>query len=219
MKRTKKNMIVILTGWGVLIGSGCWAMSSNNYQIVQDSINFGGTDNAASDNYKIDDTMGETATGLINSENYWAGIGYREMLESEPSIAFSLSKNTISLGVLNGMVVNSDRHSFTVTVSGNGGYSVKIYKDGSLRTSGNEIDDVGDGEVTAGQEEYGIRTSGDNGQCNSTDKAIENGLVLASSERPVTDKTTEVIYKVAISPNTLAGDYSQRVYYTVAGIF
>ena len=43
------------------------SMSSANYQITSDSINFGGTDQATSTNYKLDDTMGEVGTGFVYS--------------------------------------------------------------------------------------------------------------------------------------------------------
>ena len=53
------------------------AMSSENYQIEKDSINFGGTDDGASANYNLDDTMGEIASGDSDSASYSFSAGYK----------------------------------------------------------------------------------------------------------------------------------------------
>ena len=195
------------------------SMSSANYQITSDSINFGGTDQATSTNYKLDDTMGEVGTGFVYSSGYWAGIGYRQMLAPEPSISFSLSKNTINLGILSASAIGSDSHSFTVTTNAIQGYGVRVYEDGGLRSGANDIDDVTDGEVTAGSEEYGISTAGANGQLNAADTAVSNGLLVSESSRPVSSDTTTVTYKASISSGTAAGTYNQVVYYAVTGVF
>jgi len=203
----------------LILGQVCWGMSSANYQIKQDSINFGGADQSVSDNYILDDTMGEVGTGFVYSANYWAGVGYRQMLVAEPSISFSLSKNTINLGALSTGSVSSDSHIFTVTTNAISGYAVKLYEDGNLRSGANDIDDVGDGAVTAGSEEYGVRTSGTDGQSNSTDTAISNGLILANSSVPVDSRATTVTYKASIDGSTAGGSYQHAVYFIVAGTF
>lgn len=195
------------------------AMSSANYQITSDSINFGGTDQSTSTNYILDDTMGEVGTGFIHSTDYWAGIGYRRMLVAEPSISFSLSKATINLGTLTIGAVGSDSHTFMVTINGIKGYSVRAYEDGDLRSGSNDIDDVSDDEVTAGSEEYGIRTTGIDGLLNLVDTAISDGLVMASSTVPVTSQTTTVTYKASIDDSTASGTYTHTVYYIITGIF
>jgi hypothetical protein len=58
------SLIVALTLFPLLPANG---MQSTNYAIDQDSINFGGTDNGASNSYKLSDTMGEVGAGE-NSE-------------------------------------------------------------------------------------------------------------------------------------------------------
>lgn len=44
-----------------------WGMQSSNYRIDQDSINFGGTDDSSSANYRLSDTMGEIGTGEMDT--------------------------------------------------------------------------------------------------------------------------------------------------------
>ncbi len=196
------------------------AMTSENYEISQDSINFSGSDSSTSTNYKLDDTMGEVGTGFMHSASYFTGIGYRRMLVVEPSISFTISDNSLNLGTLDVNSVSSASHSFTVTANATQGYGVKAYEDGDLRTAGgNTIDDVADGAVTAGSEEYGIGTSGTDGLFNTTDGAITDGMTLATSSTPVTAQETTVNYKVAIDGSTADGSYQHIIYYVISGIF
>ena len=46
-----------------------------------------------------------------------------------------------------------------VSIDMDGGYAVSVVDDGNLRSGSNDIDDVTDGSVTAGSEEYGGRSS------------------------------------------------------------
>lgn len=63
-------------------GARAFVMSSANYKMEQDSVNFGGTENAASENYRLRDTLGEIATGTSSSESYLMASGYRMMDET-----------------------------------------------------------------------------------------------------------------------------------------
>ncbi len=204
----------------VVVPSAVIAMSSENYEIGQDSISFSGSDGSTSANYTLDDTMGEIATGFMHSTLYFAGIGYRRMVVAEPSISFTISDSSLDLGTLSVFAVNSDSHTFSVTTNATQGYVVKVYEDTDFKLSdGGSINDVVDGEVTAGSEEYGIRTSGDDGQYNSSDTAITNGKTVANNSVPVTSQETQVTYKAAIDYATSDGVYSHNVYYVVSGTF
>jgi hypothetical protein len=44
-----------------------WGMQSSNYRIDEDSINFGGTEESSSANYRLSDTMGEIGTGEMET--------------------------------------------------------------------------------------------------------------------------------------------------------
>jgi len=57
------------------------AMTSENYEISQDSINFSGSDSSTSTNYKLDDTMGEVGTGFYAQ----CQLFYRNWLSSDVS--------------------------------------------------------------------------------------------------------------------------------------
>lgn len=63
----------------LLLPTPILAMSSTNYQINPDSINFMGIGDASSTNYKLGDTGGEVATGVSTSTNYKNEAGFWHM--------------------------------------------------------------------------------------------------------------------------------------------
>lgn len=67
------------------------AMSSQNYQISQDSINFGGSDDGNSANYQLDDTFGELGTGQTDSANFSLESGYRQNDNETPFFSFNVA--------------------------------------------------------------------------------------------------------------------------------
>ena len=84
-----------------------------------------------------------------------------------------------------------------------------------MRSGANDINDVSDGTVTAGSEEYGIRTSGNAGQMNSADTAITTvAQTVASTSTIATSEQTTITYKTGVSASTESGTYSQTVTFT-----
>jgi hypothetical protein len=195
-------------------------MSSENYTIWLDSLNYGGEETSSSANYKLRDTLGEIGTGILSSPNYRALIGFRR-IEPEPTISFWISKNSIDFGTLSQSSVASDSVTVSTRTNADYGYATTIYEDGNLRTvAGADIDDVADGEVTAGSEEYGIRTSGAHGQMNDADTAITTTpQVVASYSSWINLSTVTITFKVSISALTAAGHYSHIVTLVTTGTF
>ena len=76
-------------------------MQSSTYKIQSDSLNLGGAD-SASDNYKLNDTLGEVATGDSNSANYYMHAGYWQMQESYIAISSPSDLIMDSMGGLSG---------------------------------------------------------------------------------------------------------------------
>ncbi|TAK57528.1 hypothetical protein EPO17_01715 [Patescibacteria group bacterium] len=70
------------------------SLSSTNYQITSDSINFAGTEDGASSNYKIRDTGGEVATGDSTGIIYAIKAGYRQLVQAIAGSSNSGSSNT-----------------------------------------------------------------------------------------------------------------------------
>ncbi len=80
--RQKSLIIVIVSILLFPIYSVFAEMSSSNYKIQADAIGFSGEETAASANYKLRDTIGETASGIIESTNYKVKAGYRYTVET-----------------------------------------------------------------------------------------------------------------------------------------
>lgn len=195
-------------------------MNSESYINWFDSLNFGGEETSSSINYQLQDTLGEIGTGLISGSLYGAAIGFRQV-ESDPKFTFTISKNSINFGALTVGTVFQDSYTVTTTTNALNGYQTTIVEDGNLRTGGGgEINDVIDGEVTAGSEEYGIRTSGANGQMNSSDTAITGtAQAVADCGSWVTADAVTVTHKVSITSTTEAGYYSHTVTLISTGRF
>lgn len=207
---------------GVLLApaeSRAVAMTSTNYQIFSDSLNVAGN-RSTSTNFTLLDALGELATGSSTSANFSLRAGFPEM--TIPQVfTFSISASAVSLGSLTTSAVASGSVTLTTSTSADQGYSTTIFDDGNLRNGSSDINDVTDGTVTAGAEEYGIRTSGTNGQFNSTDTSITSSpkIVAASTDFIASDATT-VTFKAAIATTTGAeGTYSHTVTFVSTGNF
>ncbi|MDD5165367.1 MAG: hypothetical protein PHG25_02410 [Candidatus Pacebacteria bacterium] len=101
------------------------SMSSTNYSIPDQSINFAGK-LSSSTNYTVEDTAGEIATGFSTSTNYGISAGYQQMnivvLSVVPPSNVTMSP---SLGGVSGGSANGST-TFTVTTDDAAGYTVTI---------------------------------------------------------------------------------------------
>lgn len=207
---------------GVLLCSfKVFAMDSANYNIDKDSINFSGTDDNNSANYQLRDTVGEISTGLSDSANYGLSSGYRTTDGADPTLSFSLSTNSINLGVLSQLAISSGQVTTNVITNALAGYNITIQQDGEFRTNfGAFIDPVLDGAVTIGSEEYGVRTGGADGLYNSNDtNIISTPKAIASKNSATIGSTITVDFKAAISPETTSGVYRHKVTFIATGNF
>lgn len=194
-------------------------MSSANYINWMDSFNVGGEETSSSASYQIQDTMGELGTGPISSANYANQGGFRQ-IEANPILTFSISDNSIDLGTLSAASVSTANHTITTTTNSSAGYTTTIIDDGNLRSGANDINDVADGTVTAGSEEYGIRTSGAQGQMNAADTAITTtAQTVATYSGWINASATTITYKASISASTAVGTYGHTVTFISTGNF
>ncbi|RPI72464.1 MAG: hypothetical protein EHM45_22205 [Desulfobacteraceae bacterium] len=109
----------------------------------------------------------------------------------------------------------------TTTTNATDGYFTTIVEDGEFRTGlGDDINDVTDGTVSAGSEEYGIRTSGASGQMNGADTAIlSTAQEVADSASPIDADAVTITFKVSITGATVAGIYEHTVTFISTGRF
>jgi len=185
------------------------AMSSSGYYIEEDSINMGGRDDQYSDNYQLRETLAETATGILTSSKYILGAGYQQMIEEPQMLSFNISNEFVDLKTIGPDSVASDSIVLRITTNSEKGYVVAVAENHNLKSDVTEISDVTDGKVSAGHEEYGIRTSGSDGQMNDADTAVtETFQTVASAGSPVNNSQTTVIYKASVDSLTPAGEYN-----------
>ena len=100
-------------------------MSSTNYKIQSDSLNFGGV-RSNSSSYAIEDTLGEIATGISSSTNYIMNAGYQQMQVTY--IAITSAANVVmspAIGGVSGGTATGNT-SFTVTTDDPAGYTGTI---------------------------------------------------------------------------------------------
>lgn len=196
--------------------AGSVGMSSENFKLFADVVSVGGSE-PVSENYRVFNTGGE-ASGVnptqTTSTNFIVQAGFQAMANTI-YVSAALSASSLSLGELSMTEIRSNSETLTINTNSPTGYATTIQEDGNLRSGSNDINDVADGSVTAGSEEYGVRTSGIAGQMNSVDTAIIGAaLNVAASSTPVHNEVTILTYKAGISASTAYGNYSQQVTFT-----
>ncbi len=186
------------------------AMSSTNYYIYADSVETGGGLSSGGV-YDLEDTLGEGVISQTSGATYNINAGYQAMVLG--SLSMNISNNSIDLGDLNASSVSVASTTVTITTDAQTGYSLSVQS-----VSGSGLTAVSDGEVTAGQEEYGLAVVGTDA-VTTTDQGIMAGLVLANNAGPVIGRQSELVFKAAISPSTPSGARSQSITVGVSANF
>jgi len=138
----------------------------------------------------------------------------------DPNFTFTISTTTCNLGTLSTAAVNSCSYTATTTSNSEDGYATTIVEDGNLRDGPNDIDDTV-GDVNAGNEEYGFRTSGTDGQYNTVDEPITSTpkIIALDTTGPINAQAITVTHKASINALTIAGSYSHIVTLVSTGTF
>lgn len=193
------------------------AMTGGDYNIFADSFSTLQGEYATGGNFSLVGTGGEFFAATSTGGNLILRGGFQAL--ERGSISLNVSDSDIALGQLSQNAVASSNLTLTVTTDSASGYSVTAVDDGNLRdaNTGADIDDVADGEVTAGSEEYGIRATDGNGQL-AADSALSGvSTVVASSNVPVSNKLTTVTFRASIdATQTRSGSYAHTVTFSAA---
>ena len=187
-------------------------MSSTNYRLYGDSVgSMGGR--GSSTNYTLEGTGGEEApAGEGSSTNYTLLAGFQSLSE-HPTFTFTVSASSVSLGTLATTTLTTSGYTISTSTNAPFGFTTYVYEDGDLRQGANTIDDVSDGTVTLGAEEYGIATGGAYGLLASDTAITTSPLAVASSDSWVNGAETTITHKAAIDNSTIAGTYTHTVTY------
>lgn len=167
---------------------------------------------------KISSMTADTAT--VDS---WKTSGTDPVIDGTNDYVYLLNGSTIALGQLSSGVVATSIVAFDVSVDDDGGYVVQILEDGELRFGLNTIDDIADGLVSAGSEEYGARSS-DSTLSGSTfdtvDTAITSTYQDVASESFLTYNSRNFMtIKASYGSNTNAGSYAHTLTFIASGNF
>jgi hypothetical protein len=189
------------------------AMSGGTYELFADTFSSSEESLTSGGTYTLRGTMGEVGIQDISGGTYTLRSGFQAMEKGVLSLSFSTT--SIELGTLSLTELASTTVSSTISSNAPTGYSLTFDEDGNLRDGALEIDDVADGEVTIGSEEYGVETIGGGGVL-ATDTAIDDGLVVASSLSEVVDEETGIVFKAAIAGTSRAGTYAQTITATLS---
>ena len=137
----------------------------------------------------------------------------------DADLTLSVSDTELDLGLINTNIVGSDTNNVTVTTNAQNGYTCRAVEDGNMRNGANDINDVSDGTVNAGSEEYGISCSGDGCQLSGDNGLSGSPLIVASSIGPTVAEITAVTYKAGASATTVGTTFSHIVTFTCSGDF
>lgn len=139
-------------------------------------------------------------------------------------VTMAVDDVTMDLGTLSVASVSEVDQTYTINSNNESGVQVQI--DGEATGlddgSGNDIDDVSDGTVTAGSEEYGISVDNLSGVSadspfDAGDDAIPNSPTnIVSSSTEISSATFDINYKASIAGTTVAGSYDEVVTVTIA---
>ncbi len=128
----------MLGAWPVL----AFVMSSDSYHIQQDSINIGGTEDSASNSYKLKDTAGEIATGKSSSNSYNLYAGYRQM--NETYISVSLPDNVTLTPAIGGVTGGTGNGfvSWTIITDNNAGFTATLKASSTMMVENSQGDNI-----------------------------------------------------------------------------
>lgn len=190
------------------------AMSSASYSIYADVIGPNGAGFTTSTSYSLSDTPGEAVAGTVTSTSYELRGGF-QAAEQDESLSISLSNSSLDLGSFSKTQASVGTASTVMTVTCNAatGYSVSMSGVSGIMPSA-----VGDGTVTAGDEEYGFTASGGDSAI-ASDVSVIAGRLVASASSPVYQSQTTLTFKASISQSSVAGTYSQAVTLTASANF
>lgn len=215
--RTLYSIVLALVLTVVSIDGAFAVMSSDSYRIFGDSFSAGGGAGSSA-SYLLHQTIGEDLSSSSSSASYVLLDGLQSLAE-HPTFTFSVSVPTVNLGALSASSTQTGVVTLTTSTNAPFGYTTTVYEDGNLRVGANDIDDVADGSVTTGVEEYGIGLTGTD-RAFSTDQPITGTpLTIASRSTWKNGASTTVTFKASIDGSTASGTYSHTLYYVSTGNF
>jgi len=141
--------------------------------------------------------------------------GVVPLIDGDNDYVYRLDGTSVDLGTINSSSVSTSIVGIQVSSGSDGGYAVMIASDGNLHDGATAIQNVSDGSVTAGAEEYGARSS-DSSLADSTFDTMDSPLTdeyqdIADTSTPATNARALLTLKGSIDGGTPNGSYSQTL--------
>jgi hypothetical protein len=216
-RRTMKHVfgilpiILSLLAWPLF---GYAQLSGGNYEIYGDTFSFVNTGSATGGIYTLYDSGGDYFATSTTGGDYTVRGGFRAV--EKGILRVDTSTSSIDLGLLTTGSVTTGSIDVTVWTDNFTGYTLYIREDTDPTSGADTLDDVADGVVTAGAEEYGIAHSGADSLTGGLDVALTStSTAIAQSMGTVTEQQNTIEYKVAISSSTPSGTYLHTVYHSI----
>ena len=187
---------------------GDFTIYADVFSTIEDHVSSGG-------DYGLYGTSGEFGANMPTGGDYTLRAGFQAM--DRENISLTLSTDALDLGTIDPAAISSSTLTATASTDYLYGYNVTITEDSDFQiATGHTIDDVADGSVTAGSEEYGIMTSGAAGQYNAADTAITaTEKTIAEHASSIASQETNILFRAsADQTKTRAGAYSHTVTFT-----
>ena len=153
----------------------------------------------------------------------WTNAGTAPVINGSNDYLYVLTGATISYGTLSDSSVSTAVISFEISVDSTSGYVVQVSDDGNLRSGSNDVDDVADGAVAEGTEEFGGRSS-DTTVTSSTFDTADSAItatrqdIVTRSAVSISDRSF-ITLKASISTTTTAGSYGNVISFIASGNF
>ena len=199
---------------GTTVTSDTTGISVNDYIVVIQDL---GTSNIAAIG-----KVSSIGAGTITVDEFKNG-GTTPTVDGTNDYVYLLSGAAIAFGDFSSSSIASAVIGWEVTVDNENGYVVQVVEDGDLRSGSDDINDVTDGTVTNGSEEYGARSS-DTTIAGSTFDTADTGITtsfqnIATESTFAFESRNFLTLKTSISSSSNAGSYAHSVSVIASGNF
>jgi hypothetical protein len=190
------------------------AMTGGDYVIYGDALSSFEDMVVTGGDYQVFQTGGEFGAANMAGGSYVLRGGYQAL--ERGILSLTLSTTTLNLGQLSPSSVSTAVVTTTVNTDSVTGYTLSLSETGNLVSGGNDINDVADGSVTAGVEEYGFVGAGADSLI-GVDTAITGvDQSIATNVAPATNRVGVFTFKASIQQNlTRQGSYSHTATFTL----
>lgn len=203
---------------------------SNSYNIDWGNFNIT-SGHKTSTNYFLTDTVGQNAIGEYSKTGVKIKSGFQYVYPFD-TFSFAIDNLDINFGTLVANIASTATSTLTTTTPSGQGFQITTSESSPLKTTSNHIipDFVGDNNLAnegtddtwSSANTYGFGFNANTTYFTSNNHfkqfanlaATEFPQVIESSNLPVKNHQTKIIYKINISSNQAAGTYHNYIVYT-----